>query len=803
MTPAIIQTLLTLFAGLGLFLLWRRIASSSRTIGWIVTGGFLARAIGGLGAFLVSYLRLPIGRSLQLGNGLWIFSLDGSSYFDAAAAAARGGPAAIVYLDKTTPSVFFVQTLATALLLFGSVVSAAILLNLFAYLLCCGAIVRLGDLQRRAVLFALAAVSLAPSAIMWSLQPLKDTLFVFLVTLFFAASAAWQRFSGRGRHAARHMAVTTVVLAATIYAISGIRWYFGVLLAVASGVFVLLTLLRTNRRVAVAAAGAALLPLLAVGVFIGSGPYLPDAIRLVILGRLKPSRAGGQIVNALDQSHDAFNKAHANTTIEAGAAIRHIDRGLGAREERVELSAAAAQAMPGTVERERSFTERDENSAPGQDRKNTRAAENETATSTQENDSEATQLPMTSASQLPPDRVEPVQRSTSGGASAVLVSAAEKVPANTHASQNAVQTARDATTPATSMTQPKSDSQSKPTAEASQQPPIRQSANAQSANAQSANAQSSSKETTAVQKQATAATRPKPAATIAAVAAEPDGGKSTSPQQSSSVRPPSPTPAKPLTASADSAEPREQHATRGASSEELRADPRPSGVHRAGKTAQRPKGPASDRVAAPAPAAAAQAKPVQTNAAPRTNGVSPPPAPLPAAPKETLKPAAETVSVPSSALARLVAGTAAMILPRQIASALGVVNIHGGHGLWFIVEVDTLAFDAVLLFAIVSIVGAFRRPRFVAPVFWMILIVTGAMAVILVYTVSNFGTLFRHREMILLGLALLPIAALQVSGSAAEIVRGDGAATQAWRVSPAVAGAESGERRSNASSLAP
>jgi hypothetical protein len=49
--------------------------------------------------------------------------------------------------------------------------------------------------------------------------------------------------------------------------------------------------------------------------------------------------------------------------------------------------------------------------------------------------------------------------------------------------------------------------------------------------------------------------------------------------------------------------------------------------------------------------------------------------------------------------------------------------------------------------------------RLSSPLFWLVFFFTGAMAVGLMYTVTNFGTLFRHRDMILLGLALLPLAA--------------------------------------------
>ena len=45
------------------------------------------------------------------------------------------------------------------------------------------------------------------------------------------------------------------------------------------------------------------------------------------------------------------------------------------------------------------------------------------------------------------------------------------------------------------------------------------------------------------------------------------------------------------------------------------------------------------------------------------------------------------------------------------------------------------------------------------PLTWLVLLTTLIIALPLVYSVSNFGTLFRLREMIYLGLLLLPIAA--------------------------------------------
>lgn len=101
-----------------------------------------------------------------------------------------------------------------------------------------------------------------------------------------------------------------------------------------------------------------------------------------------------------------------------------------------------------------------------------------------------------------------------------------------------------------------------------------------------------------------------------------------------------------------------------------------------------------------------------------------------------------------------------MILPRAIAQRLGILDVRGGRGLWLFVEVDTITFDVVCVFCLAALIGAVKRRELRAPVFWLIFMVTIVVGGLLAYTVSNFGTLFRHREMVLLGLLLLPLAAL-------------------------------------------
>ena len=117
------------------------------------------------------------------------------------------------------------------------------------------------------------------------------------------------------------------------------------------------------------------------------------------------------------------------------------------------------------------------------------------------------------------------------------------------------------------------------------------------------------------------------------------------------------------------------------------------------------------------------------------------------------------ILIPASNAARLAAGFAALVLPRAIAQRLGILDVRGGRGLWLFAEVDTVVFDAVVIFSIVSLVGAIRRRALGEPVFWLTFLVTLMLASALAYTVSNFGTLFRHRDMIMFGLLLASIAA--------------------------------------------
>ena len=98
-----------------------------------------------------------------------------------------------------------------------------------------------------------------------------------------------------------------------------------------------------------------------------------------------------------------------------------------------------------------------------------------------------------------------------------------------------------------------------------------------------------------------------------------------------------------------------------------------------------------------------------------------------------------------------------MFIPRFVAQAVGLVRIGGGRGFWLFAELDTLVLDAVALFAFVFCTRALRNHARVTPLFVLLLLVFLMTAVPMMYTVSNFGTLFRLRQMVYLLAAILPL----------------------------------------------
>lgn len=326
MFSAFLQVLLTAGAGGVLYVLWRREIVPAR-LGFLVTAGFALRAVAGQLLFWISWLELPLLRSLQNGNGLWFFAIDARMYVPLAFEAASDGPLAILMHNRAVASVTYVQVLAAFAMLFGRVVSVGLLLNLFAYLGLSIVVIRWSAaaeqpgnriaLAARGI--ALAALSLSPSAILWSLQPLKDILFQFLVVAFLGAAVLWQKVWRKPRSAPALLAAA--IMTAAIFAIGGIRWYFAFILFAASCVFALLVAMTASCSKRVALGGALLLVVvLAQSLRFGAGPYLPPPVARALAPRTalaEAMSAPSALLDTLQNTRMGFERTGGATAIRA------------------------------------------------------------------------------------------------------------------------------------------------------------------------------------------------------------------------------------------------------------------------------------------------------------------------------------------------------------------------------------------------------------------------------------------------------------------------------------------------------
>ena len=626
--PAVAQLLCSVLFGAVLFFTWRNVAGAGRPIFWLVTAGLLGRAFAGQVLFWVSYLRLPFGRSLQLGDGFWFFAADGTYYFARAAAAAHSGLDAIIFLDRTEASVFYIQSLAAFAYLFGTSPAVALLLNIGAYLGICAIALRLAPPHAtRSRIAAIAALSLMPSMVLWSLQPLKDVYFLFVVALFVFACHLWQRLAV-GDDAAPNMTRRRIGAAAlmivSLYGISGVRWYFAMALVIAAGLFLLLTTVRSDQRRALVGSSAAILLLLLVAFRVGGGPYIPDPIRNALtLNRntvKNVAQAPEFVFGAVERARRSFDSVAGATTIGAGTAVQ----------EQKKPPVTTPPAPPA-------------------------------------------QPVATVADAQPAATVADAQPAATLADAQPAAAVAEAQPAATVAEAQPAATVAEAQSAATvAEAQPAA----VPTAGAAAVP-----AAAQPAPVEPKPARRASRRKTSAAKVARAQSKTEPAPAIAAA------------------------PAAPVAA------------------EPVKVQPQPAPV---------------------VPQAAAAA------AAPE-----PTPTVDSSTPQEPADPS-QSIMLPASPVARFVSGAAAVMLPKSVGEALGLFRVSGGRGLWLFVELDTLLFDVILLYALYCLATRFRL-AVRTPAFWLILAMLILVGAPLMYTVSNFGTLFRHRNMIYIGLVLLPL----------------------------------------------
>jgi hypothetical protein len=658
MVQFLYHLILLIAAGFALFFLWRK----TNLLGdpWInrmIAAGFVARAVLAQGLFWISYARLPIARSLQMGDGIWFFAVDALQYYPQALKSARDGAWAIVNYPRGAASVSFVQALSGAILLFGEVASVAVLLNLFCFLGTAYLITRWAapyDRARIATRIAIGAIALSPAFILWSLQPLKDTMFQFIVVAFVAACAAWQR---AWISVARRWWLVGIaaLICTTMYLLAGIRWYFAFAILIGSCAFFLSVAFRAAGRKTVAFGSAvALLLLLSRAFLFGAGPYVPDPIRNSLMMTLNhplnhpASKAlPGSLAHEVESARTAFEHSGGATQIALGGELARLD--VATRQK----GAEARSDHPQNSRRSRP------------QHRNTGAEAGKTNAET----GTALLLPRLPAALQP------------------------------HASG-----AEPITTP-----------QIEKSMVARADPP-----------------------------------RPKPETMMA------------HPKQSA-VTPahemPSPTQAAPPAAAPATATTIAAARNPAAKSDEASSIP-----------AQDP--PKTPRVIDKNPAVKSQSARTPVVVKPSRSRTTKPPAvvaptvslpkpatPLPAAAVIARKPITPPVLAPAvSRTGRLFAGAAALLVPSSIGQRIGLFQIGGGHSVLWFSDLDTIVFDLVAFAAIFWFIRSFRFGSLRNPIFWMIAAVTLSITVPLVYTVSNFGTLFRLRGMIYLGLVLIPLS---------------------------------------------
>jgi len=327
---ASVQVFLTLAAGWLLWMIWRRLGAWSARAGLLIGIGLVARALMAEAMFWISYLHLPIARPLQDGEGFWNLAIDGHLYFVLSQSLLTHGWKAVVLVDKTLPSPVFLQVLAIFILLFGGAAVVGAFLNLFAYLGACAAILRLGRTEegeiRPSALVAVGALSVAPAVILWSAQPLKDPFFIFAVAAFVAASAMWQD-AWLGRQPVARYVIPVLLMALVLYAVVGIRWYFGLILWIASAPFFIIATWRSDRRMAAGVCNAALFVALSQVILFAGRPYLPPQVATLFGARNVSSTV--PLRDALLRTRAGFDSSRSNSMIQEGSNLRRFDESDG------------------------------------------------------------------------------------------------------------------------------------------------------------------------------------------------------------------------------------------------------------------------------------------------------------------------------------------------------------------------------------------------------------------------------------------------------------------------------------------
>lgn len=716
MTKAFIQAGLSVLAGLALWWMWRSVERHSREaedplIRYVVFLGLTVRTVAGTLLFWISWLGLPFFSRLQMGNGHWFFATDGRRYLREAINIAQGGLPTIIMHHRTGASVSYVQTLATGTMLFGDSAAVGVLVNLFSYMGMCLILLKWREsaqVARVPGMLAIAAISVSPSAILWSTQPLKDTFFQFLIVCLVAAGALWQR-GWRKRPAVGMITSAALLFVAALFLASGIRWYFGFIALCAAAAFLLLTAFRSFHPWKAAMAGLVLFFLLSQSLVISASAYLPLYLQRILVP-WKPSTATmetmspGRLAQDLKNARTGFEQSGGATSIGVGGALADLDSGrriVPADAPVTDDDFARLAAKEGTPA--------EPVHSVGSPQQRARSAEN-AVPPTADRNGQADAIP--AVPQLSPATASPEHAVAASHPTPVTASLPPSVapalavdwdPLVEGSAQSSTETQSMA--PVTGTGQPRMSDLS-PSRDL---PPIAKEHEASAAHASdSANPRSGPTAEAADRgtevPAAAAGAGPAPVSRNGQLS--PSGGAKRAPVRRS---PSAVTPDAPPIA-------------------ELSPETHPAAT-------------------VPRVPAAVTAEPSEES---QSSGM-----------------VDGEIIMPTSTVGRLLAGAAAVLLPSRVARDLGLLEMGGGRGFWWFTDIDSVVFDVMLVVAVVFIFRRLRWRALANPIFWFVVIVA-MVAVPIAYTITNYGTLFRLRAMLFVTLALIPLALSMESGKSGE-----------------------------------
>jgi len=207
------------------------------------------------------------------------------------------------------------------------VASTGILFNSFFYLATCGLILLIARDDERPRDFALAAIAFGPATILWSLQPLKDTYFVFLIVAMVAIWREWQKlWRGEGVRRPLPIAICAATMWYLVYAISGTRWYVGAFLVAIS--FFFLGVVANRPRPRLAGSVVAVLLFVVLGqAFVAGGDFdipLPLRTALDVRTIFRPRAHAERAKVLLTTVRRGFEMTPGNTMIVPGRALQTV-----------------------------------------------------------------------------------------------------------------------------------------------------------------------------------------------------------------------------------------------------------------------------------------------------------------------------------------------------------------------------------------------------------------------------------------------------------------------------------------------